>query len=248
VADDANGTIDARDEQIELYVLGLLDDGETAAVERLLREDPAARRRVRELRDVVSALAYSVEPVEPSPDLKSRIMAAAHADLTPEPAPPAPPISLADRREQRERGIARFTPWLVAAILAFALVASLAWNLELRSELDDEFETTTYTVVGSGPAESVAGALVVVDEDTAVLNLVDLQPLPPDRTYQVWLIHNGTPVPNVLFVPNEDGIATVTIPGELDNYSTLAITVEPQTGSMAPTTNPIITSDLTQAT
>lgn len=248
VADGMNDNLDARDEQIELYVLGLLDERDTEAVERLLREDPVARRRVRELRDVVSSLALSVEPVEPSPDLKSRIMAAARADLAPEPVAPEPPISLAERREQRDRGLARFSPWLVAAILAFALVASLAWNVELRSELDSETEPTTYAVAGSGPAEGVVGVLVVVDDETAVLSLAGLQTLPPDRTYQVWLIHDGTPVPNVLFVPNEEGIVTVTIPGELENYSTLAITVEPQTGSMAPTTDPIITSDLTQAT
>lgn len=245
VADDTNDTFDAREEQIELYVLGLLDASETVAVERLLREDAAARRRVRELRDAVSSLVYSVEPVEPSPGLKARIMEAARADLTPEPAPASPPISLVERRD---RGAAGWTPWLVAAALALALTASLVWNAQLRSELGATPEIATYAVAGAGPAEDVAGALIVVDDDDAVLTLAGLASLPPDRAYQVWLIDDGAPVPNVTFVPNESGVVTISIPGELGGYSLLAVTVEPQSGSLAPTTDPIITSDLTRAT
>lgn len=246
VADGTNDMIDARDEQLELYVLGLLDERETAAVERLLREDPAARQRARELRDVVSVLAFDAEPIEPSPDLKARIMDAARADLAPETLAPAPPIALAERR-QRNR--ARWTPWLVAAALALALAASLVWNAQLRSDLDDQPETATYAVAGSGPAEGVGGLLIVVgDDDDAILNLAGLSELPPDRAYQVWLIADGAPVPNVTFVPSATGTATVTVPGEIADYSILAITIEPLAGSLAPTTDPIITSDLTQAT
>src|SRR5688500_4673928 len=95
VDNSTNHTTDAhdvRDEQLELYALGLLDERETAAVERLLREDPAARQRARELREVVSVLAFDTDPVEPSPDLKARILDAARADVTPEAVAPAPPI------------------------------------------------------------------------------------------------------------------------------------------------------------
>lgn len=252
VDDRTNGTIDARDardEQLELYALGLLDERETAAVERLLREDPVARQRARELREVVSVLAFDVDPVVPSSGLKARILDAARADLTPAPlAPaPAPPISLAERRE---RGMARWTPWLVAAALALALATSLIWNAQLRSDLDARPETATFAVAGSGPAEGVAGSLLVVgDDDNGVLTLAGLAALPSDRAYQVWLIEDGAPpVPNVTFVPNAAGVATVSVPGEIEDYSILAITVEPLAGSLAPTTEPIITSDLTQTT
>lgn len=246
-----NGTIeplDDRDEQLELYALGLLDENETAAVEQLLREDPAARQRARELREVVSVLAFDADPVEPSPGLKARILDAARADLpsTDVEPDPAPPISLAERRE---RGITRWTPWLVAAALAVALATSLIWNSQLRSDLDAQPDTTTFAVAGSGPAENVAGTLVVVgDHDNGILFLAGLEELPSDRAYQVWLIADGDPVPNVTFLPNQEGIATVDVPGEISEYRILAITVEPLAGSQAPTTEPIITSDLTQTT
>jgi anti-sigma-K factor RskA len=248
VADGTNDMTDAtesRDEQIELYVLGLLDERETLAVERLLREDPAARQRARELREVVSVLALDAEPLAPSPDLKARIMEAARADLAPATAAPEPPppISLDERRE---RGVARWTPWLVAAALALVLAASLIWNAQLRSDLDEGPETATYAVAGTGAAEGVSGTLLVVDgDDESILTLAGLAELPSDRAYQVWLIADGAPVPNVTFIPDAAGTATVTVPGQIDDYNLLAITVEPLAGSLAPTTEPIITSDLT---
>ena len=243
VVNGADDTIDTRDEQIELYILGLLDEREMEAVERLLRDNPAARERARELREVVSMLAFDVEPLDPPAGLKARIMEAARADLAPAPMP-APPISLAERR----RGsLTRWTPWLVAAALALALAGSLIWNAQLRSDLDAQPETATYAVAGSGAAEGVAGTLIVVgDEDDAILNLAGLAALPSDRAYQVWLIADDAPVPNVTFVPNAAGTATVSVPGQIDDYSTLAITIEPLAGSLAPTTDPIIVSDLTQ--
>lgn len=246
VVDGTNDTIDARDEQLELYVLGLLNEGETAAIERLLREDPTARQRARELREVVSVLAFDAEPIEPSADLKARIMEAARADRTPEAVAPPLPVSLAERRE---RGLARWTPWLVAAALAIALAGSLIWNAQLRSDLDARPEMATYAVVGNGPAETVTGTLLVVgDENDAILSLAGLETLPSDRAYQVWLIAEGDPAPNVTFVPNAAGVATVSVPGDIEDYNLLAITVEPLAGSAAPTTDPIITSDLTQST
>lgn len=244
MADGNINPIDARDEQVELYVLGLLDEGETAAVERLLRDDPDARRRARELREVLSTLAFDAEPVEPSPDLKARILDAARTE--PSPATVRPPVSLAERRRADRAG---WAPWLVAAGLAIALAASLLWNAQLRSDLDDAPETATYAIAGTGTAAGVAGALVVVeDRDEAVLSLAGLSALPADRAYQVWLIADGEPVPNVTFLPNAAGVATVMIPGDIADYRTLAITVEPLAGSAAPTTEPIIVGDLTQAT
>lgn len=101
--------------------------------------------------------------------------------------------------------------------------------------------------IDEGSTEVVAGTQIVVDdEDDAILNLAGLAALPSDRGYQVWLIAGDAPVPNVTFVPNAAGTATVSVPGRIDDYSTLAITIEPLAGSLAPTTPPIIISDPTQ--
>jgi anti-sigma-K factor RskA len=246
VTDGAARTTDNRDEQIELYVLGLLDDGEAAAVEQLLRDDPTARQQARELRGALSTLALHIEPLTPPPGLKARILDAARAERSPQAVESSSgPILLAERRERR---LSRLAPWAAAAVLALALAASLVWNVQLRSDLDERPEIATYAVAGSGAAEDVSGELVVSDVTGAVLRLDGLIPLEPDRAYQIWLIGDGDPIPNVTFVPDANGAANVAVSGEIDGYAVLAVTIEPLGGSLAPTTEPIITSDLTEAT
>lgn len=69
-----------QSERLELYVLRLLDDGEDASVERWMQVDVQARERVRTLRGVIGRLAFGLERVDPSPQLKGRILVAAHAE------------------------------------------------------------------------------------------------------------------------------------------------------------------------
>ena len=57
------------------YVLGALDETERAAFEEHLAGCPACREEVDELRPAVEVLPISVEPVDPPPALKARIMA-----------------------------------------------------------------------------------------------------------------------------------------------------------------------------
>lgn len=246
--DDPDG-----DDRLELYVLDMLPDDERAEIESMLRRDSQARERARELRGVVSSLAFDLEPMQPSAGLRGRILDAARADepgRRVEPAPVAAPVSLTERRDERtsRRGslASRWAPWAVAAMLAVALVGSMVWNVNLRERLDERVITETYAVVSVGPAEGTNGELLVVDDrNTALLALSNLPELEPGRVYQVWLIDEGDPVPNVTFQPNTVGAASVAVPGDIESYRLLAITVEPEGGSTAPTTDPIISSPLT---
>lgn len=250
--------IDDVDEQLELYALNLLDDAEIAEVERHLRDDPAARDRVAVLRGVAATLAYDLEPIAPSADLKFRILDAARADLdtdvpasAPAPAMRAEPsarvTSISEARERRGRS--GWAAWAVAAVLALALVGNLGWNLRLRDQLDErtaELAAVSHPVSGTSAAANVHGSVLVVGDDgTALLSLGGLDKPAPGTVFQVWLIAEGAPVPNVTFVPNDQGFASVAVPGNVESYKLLAITVEPDGGSPAPTTEPIISSDLT---
>jgi anti-sigma-K factor RskA len=252
VADTDERHDNQLDEQLELYVLNLLDDDELRDVERRLGQDPVARERVRELRGTSAMLALTVEPVEASPGLKARILTAARADLDTErrtaaPPVPAAPIDIAERRAAR--AATRWIPWAVAAVLAIALAGSLVWNSLLRSELDDRPEFTSHAVAGSGPAAGVSGEVLVAgDQPAALLSLSGVAAPASGRVYQVWLIDEGAPVPSVTFVPDAAGNARVVVPGDVEQYSLLAVTDEPFGGSAAPTTEPFITSDLTQST
>lgn len=248
-------------ERLELYVLNLLDDDEMAAVERRIAADPTARERVRELRSSTALLAFDLEPMAPAPSVKERLLSAARADIASEssasPAPfptptdakvgqpaAAPPISITQARAARS---ANWMPWSLAAALAIALIGSLLWNANLRGELDERTEAVAHAVQTSGDQASADGEVVVLDGDgVALLTLSGLPALKPGQVYQVWLIADGAPQPNVTFSPSNQGFANVAVAGPVVEYRTLAVTVEPVGGSTAPTTEPTIISDLTE--
>lgn len=96
------------DDQLELYVLDMLSDDERAEVENRLLQDREASERVRELRSVAAMLAFDLEPMQPSTDLRSRILDAAREDVAvrvPVASPPPAPISLSERREADRKSV-----------------------------------------------------------------------------------------------------------------------------------------------
>jgi hypothetical protein len=71
----------------------------------------------------------------------------------------------------------------------------------------------------------------------------NLPKLAPGKAYQMWLIpRGGSPRPAGLFQPNEQQSAIHILPGPVDTATlgTVAVSVEPESGSPAPTTQPII--------
>ena len=79
------------------YALGAVDADEAAEFEALLASDPVLRAEVEEIRSAAAGLAFGTEPVDPSPRLKSDLMAM--LDATPQ-LPPleAPAEAPADER------------------------------------------------------------------------------------------------------------------------------------------------------
>ena len=55
-----------------------------------------------------------------------------------------------------------------------------------------------------------------------------------DETYELWLIDDEAPIPAGLFVPAE-GLASVPVEGDLGAAVAIAVTIEPEGGSDAPT-------------
>jgi len=80
------------------YALGAVDLDEAAEFEALLESDPVLRAEVEEIRSTAAGLAFSTEPVAPSPRLKSDLMAMLDAtpQLPPLEAPADAPVE--DRR------------------------------------------------------------------------------------------------------------------------------------------------------
>ena len=146
-----------HDEALDLaasFVLGALDDDEMAVVRAHLASCPEPHTDFEELAGVMPVFHAAVQPVEPPPALKDRIMAAAAADLearrreaaqaapaepapaTPElAAPPAPPAVrptapvLVPRQPRWS--------WALAIAAVLAIVALGGWNLSLQSQLSE---------------------------------------------------------------------------------------------------------------
>lgn len=76
-----------------------------------------------------------------------------------------------------------------------------------------------------------------------VIHAFRLKPAAPGRTYQVWLIKDGKPVPSKLFNSDADGhglVWGIELPKETTGISAVAVTDEPEAGSLAPTTTPFL--------
>lgn len=89
-----------------------------------------------------------------------------------------------------------------------------------------------------------------VKERRGVLHAFKLKPAAPGRTYQLWLIKDGKPVPSRLFNadPDEHGLVWgIELPENTKGVSALAITDEPAGGSPQPTTTPFLVGELPKA-
>jgi anti-sigma-K factor RskA len=221
------------------YLLGALDEHETTAFEDHLAGCPACRDEVAHLLPAARALPISVEPIDPPPALKARIMAEVEreAALLAAAGPQADRPAAKPRRERRS--------WFgmpMGAIAALACVALLA-GLGLGAVL---FRAGGRTLPFT-PSGNHAVAELDVSGDKAVLVARGLPSPGSGRTYQVWLKRPGeAPQPTAaLFTPRRDGSATATVTGKLAGGDQVLVTAEPDGGSPAPTSKPILAATMT---
>lgn len=154
-------TCDEVREMAGAYVIGALDSADEGAVRAHLATCSLAHEEIAELGAVIPTLVEIVPVVEPPEGLKTRIMAAAAADLAarggaariaaasagstaaPAPAPAAPssstpaaPMSFPSAEERATRRARTSTGGWLLRIAAVLVIAALGgWNLLLQGEL-----------------------------------------------------------------------------------------------------------------
>lgn len=152
---------------------------------------------------------------------------------------------LADRR----RGSRPSQRWLLAAaaaaVVALAVPSSLAWQERERAVVAEQRAAELADLLAAPGTEVVRAdvegggtAVAVLGTDGAVLVADGLPELDDDRTYQLWAMRDGVPVPAGLFEP-ASGSAQV----QAEDYRPgdgLAVSVEPDGGSDQPTTTPVV--------
>ncbi|MBW4439150.1 MAG: anti-sigma factor [Pleurocapsa minor GSE-CHR-MK-17-07R] len=240
------------------YALGASSPEEAARVRELMTRCPDAEQELAQYAHLTGMLAETVTPVAPPPSLRASLLAKVAAESAPSEvsAPPAPaPAEKVIPFPAPKRAF----PWRIVAAAAVAIVvlSNVYWaaSLNAAQERLASLEQQQGDVVTLLSAEGVqrlvlssaAGeqALAVVlwspEQETATLVTNQLPPLSDDLTYQLWLIGDAGPVSAGLFRTNDAqqvAYAFNTLDG-LTNYAAVGISVEPASGSSAPTTDPL---------
>ncbi len=228
-------------ELIAGYALDALDDVDRLAVEELLATSEEAREELRSFAEVAAALAAGATAAEPTPGLRDRIIESARAERQ-------VVVPFAPRA-----GRVRLAPMLVAATAIAATVALALgiWGLSLSRDLNDTREALDQQqsvggVLSDPTARTVGlssdtGRLVVTSQGRAVLILDDMAAAPEGKTYEIWVIENGSATPAGLFPGgSEREVVPVAVPVGSGNL--VAVTVEDAAGAEQPTTKPLVTS------
>jgi anti-sigma-K factor RskA len=221
--------------------LGGLDPGDVEELRDEMRShgDCADCRRLeRETVETVAGIAFSLEPVEPSPGLEEATVAralAARPATRPLATAPGPAV------DRRRRGWAR---GLVATAAAAALFAGgwVAGSLGDRGPGLPIAGGRVAAFQGSG-----AGTLALVyrpAERGAVLVGSGLEPTTPGTTYELWLFHGSTPVRAGCFSPSGAGGVLTFLDVPVGSAAQAVVTRESTSCPSAPTTQPIFTARL----
>jgi anti-sigma-K factor RskA len=245
-----------------VYVLGALEPDEERAVREHLATCSLPHEELAELGAVVSALAESVELVEPPPALRERIMVAAAHDLEQRRAGAGRPISTL----VEEAAIPALPParrpsrlgWALGLAAVLVIAALGAWNLSLQSDLD---AATAYhqhveqvlaaaaragshsAILRSESNPQIGGLAVVSDDGSVQVVMRGLAPTSGRKVYEAWVIAGkNAPVPIGSFTVGSDGTGYLAAGGAPAAAGvTVALTLEPGPGATTPTA-PIISA------
>lgn len=231
-------------EDVGAWLLHALPDDEAESfAAHLAAGCLACRAEIDDLRMVVDVLPNAVRQVPPPPDLKGRLMRVVRAEAEllqaagPEADRPARPAREAERRRGWRGLLGR--PPLVAALACALLALGVAGGLLAGGGPDRRVIAAT--------ADTGTARLVVTDGDEGVLELDGVPAAPGAAVYQVWIKRPGQdPVPSrTVFDVRPGGRAAVRIAEPLDGVEAVLVTAEPSPGSPAPTSAPVIASELT---
>jgi anti-sigma-K factor RskA len=226
---------EARRDELAAYLLGALEPGEAAALEQHLAGCEECRAELDWLRPAVQVLPESVERVEPSPELRARLMDDVWADA---------------RGGSRWAGTTRagaggrWRPALLRPVAGLAAVLVIAAGVAGYAIRDGGSEGGA-TTVSAGHAPGVT-AKIISEGDSGTLRLANVRTLPADEVLQAW-VRRGKRIESAktLFVPNRDGTATAVI-DDMRGVNAVMVTAEPRGGSAHPTSEPIVSVAMPQ--
>ena len=247
-------------EMIPAHALSTLDAAEARALNEHLSECDECRMELQEWEATAAAMAVSAKPMEPSPEVRERILSEARKDLEP---PEVIPFRAATRNVWTSFGsLGAMAAVILLAVLIVWLVVLWRENRATRAELramTTQLETTrkdlertneffqlvntpgaqVHELRGTDKAAGANAKLAFDKAGHALLIAHGLPGVPAGKEYQLWFIVSGKPpMPGKSFAPDHSGGATMkdSLPAEaLNQVAIFAITLEPAGGVPAPT-------------
>jgi len=244
-------------DDLALYALGALDGEERTTLEKHLEGCADCRRELEQLRADSALLALSVSGPKPPQRSRQRLMAAISRE---EKMPTMVPV----KRRFAWWGVVGWAAAAAMLVIAGLLLRSndslmqqitslknqSAQQQAMLQQAKEVVETFTagdashVTLVAANTPPQPQGKAIYLRRRSSLIFLANNMPaLPPQRAYELWLIPTtGAPIPAGVFKPDAHGSATVVnppLPAGVEAKA-FAITVEPEAGSLAPTSTPIM--------
>ncbi|HEY0799163.1 MAG TPA: anti-sigma factor [Candidatus Baltobacteraceae bacterium] len=257
---------DELHDQIAAFALGVLTTTQAEAVRSHIASCETCKGEYLELRAVSDALALSAEiPVASmstarSARMKSQIFSSIRTRADATAATPSRTPTTARTRPLQ------FAYAVAAAAILLAIVSTLhSISLEdevttdadrlaqLTTRVDDQARAASEQnarVADLFAADSkhyaVPGGEVILRGDRLYLAMRSLPKLPPGRVFQAWTLETKakTMSPSITFTPNREGMAIVQLPVDGTKLAAIAVSIEPEGGSKAPTTTPTFVEKL----
>ena len=243
-------------EDLALYALDALTGEDRAKLAQHLAGCSSCRLELEKLRGDTALLALTAVGPRPPQRVRQRLLEAIARE----------PRGHAVAQDRSVRGWWEWLGWAAAAavlILAFSLwrdnlvlkdtlasatsreAESVRQMEELRKIaapiIDPEAQRVTL-VSAKAPPQPQGKAYYLKNQNSLVFLANNMPPLPPQKAYELWLIPTrGNPIPAGVFKPDSRGNASVVNPPlpAGTEAKAFAITVENQSGSLAPT-SPIL--------
>ncbi|HEY2290748.1 MAG TPA: anti-sigma factor [Thermoanaerobaculia bacterium] len=249
------------EELLPAYALGALDGDDLRELEaHWLSGCEECRRQLALWQGELETLAAEVEPVQPSDVTRVRVLRLAGSDR----APAAPPrrttpwwmavaalllLALAlwglldqARMERQVRGLEAERERLSRQVNDLDRQVGLAREEARRAQQALQVLAApgvqSVVLAGLGPSPGAKGRTYVNPSTRdALFYAFDLPPLPADKTYELWLIAAGKPVPAGTFDVDPRGTGTVRVERVTDasQIQAWAVTIEPRGGVPQPT-------------
>jgi anti-sigma factor RsiW len=227
-------------ESVGAYVLEALGEPAASEFTAHLHTCEACTREVAELQVVADNLPLAAPQVAPSRALKDRIMSVVESEAqllraAGAGADRAPVDSPRSRRWMPRLGLRPAMALGAAACVIVAAVVALGQS----GGADSRTFSAALAPAGAQVAVKVTG-------DRAQLSVKGMPAAAAGKVYEVWLIRQGErPQPTHALFGVREGRAVVEIPDSLKDADAVWVTAEPSTGSVVPTSAPVIKTSLT---